>query len=391
MKTYQFEWKAGDWSGDRAAANDTQLVLLFGAGALLRDADRRSKLRGAIPDARIIGCSTAGEILGSNVSDGGAVALVITFESTLVRCAKREVASADDSHEVGVALSRELAGDDLRHVMLLSNGLKVNGTLLVEGLRQGLPEGGSATGGLAGDGSRFEDTTVVLDDEVGSSGVIAVGLYGDDLEVSWGSSGGWEAFGPRRRVTRSQNNVLFELNDRPALELYKTYLGERAAGLPATGLLFPLELLPQDEGEPSLVRTMGQTMGTPTKRADDNLKILVVDDNPINRKVLGSMLKVAGYSDVSFEFDGAKALASVQCAMPDIIFMDVEMPVMDGMSATSAIRDLANSNATRPWIIGLSTNIWPDMVRRSQEVGMNNYLSKPVRRAQIEAAINERP
>ncbi|GAB5560807.1 MAG: hypothetical protein SynsKO_24540 [Synoicihabitans sp.] len=127
-----------------------------------------------------------------------------------------------------------------------------------------------------------------------------------------------------------------------------------------------------------------------TKREDDNPKILVVDDNPINRKVLGSMLKVAGYDQVKFEFDGAKALASVQSEMPDIIFMDVEMPVMDGMSATSAIRDLAATSATYPWIIGLSANVWPDTVRRSQEVGMNNYLSKPVRRMQIETAINER-
>lgn len=91
---------------------------------------------------------------------------------------------------------------------------------------------------------------------MGSAGVIAVGLYGSDLEVRWGSAGGWEAFGPRRRVTRSEANLLFELDGRPALELYKTYLGERAEGLPATGLLFPLELLSGEEGEPSLVRTI---------------------------------------------------------------------------------------------------------------------------------------
>ncbi|GAB5560808.1 MAG: FIST N-terminal domain-containing protein [Synoicihabitans sp.] len=257
MKTCKLRWEGGNWTGDlTTSAADAQLVFLFGAGNLLRDEAVRSALRGGVPQARIVGCSTAGEILGSTVGDGGVVALAITFGSTQVRCAKREVGAAEDSYDVGLALSQELAGEGLRHVILLSNGLKVNGTRLVAGLRQGLPDGVSATGGLAGDGSRFQDTTVVLDDDVGSAGVIAVGLYGSDLDVHWGSAGGWEAFGPRRRVTRSVNNVLYELDNRPALELYKTYLGERAEGLPATGLLFPLELLPEQEGDHSLVRTI---------------------------------------------------------------------------------------------------------------------------------------
>ena len=116
----------------------------------------------------------------------------------------------------------------------------------------------------------------------------------------------------------------------------------------------------------------------------------MVDDNPINRKVLGSILRVSGYDRVEYAFDGAQALAAARQNLPDLGFMDVEMPVMDGMTATIEIRRLASTTATRPWIVGLSANVWPDTVRRSEEVGMNNYLVKPVRRSDVEAAIRER-
>lgn len=256
MKTRMMRWTEGIWQGAGELLPNAQLVLLFGAGDVLRDAAVRAALRSAHGHAEIVGCSTAGEILAATVSDEGAVALAVEFASTRVHVVHRRVSEGENGLDAGASLARELERDGLRHVLVLSNGLRVNGTQLVEGLGSELAAGVSATGGLAGDGSRFADTTVVHNDEVGSDGVIAIGLYGEELEVRWGSAGGWEAFGPRRRVTKSEANVLYELDRRPALKLYKTYLGDRAAGLPATGLLFPLELLPADEGEPSLVRTI---------------------------------------------------------------------------------------------------------------------------------------
>lgn len=67
--------------------------------------------------------------------------------------------------------------------------------------------------------------------------------------------GGWDPFGPERLVTRSRRNVLYELDGQRALDLYVRYLGEHAAGLPATGLLFPLALR-SHEGADSVVRTI---------------------------------------------------------------------------------------------------------------------------------------
>jgi len=151
-------------------------------------------------------------------------------------------------------LAEQLSSNGLVHVFVLSDGLHVNGSELVEGLAAGLPEGVQFTGGLAGDGDRFQSTWVLGDRGLESDAVVAVGFYGQRLRVGFGSLGGWDPFGPERLITASRDNVLFELDGKSALGLYKDYLGKHAAGLPASGLLFPLSLR-REGGETSVVRT----------------------------------------------------------------------------------------------------------------------------------------
>jgi hypothetical protein len=112
------------------------------------------------------------------------------------------------------------------------------------------------TGGLAGDGTRFEHSWVLRGGRAESGQACAVGFYGERLHVGHGCAGGWQDFGPERRITRAEGNVLYELDGRPALELYKTYLGERAQGLPGAALLFPLSVRREGDGQPAVVRTI---------------------------------------------------------------------------------------------------------------------------------------
>ena len=112
------------------------------------------------------------------------------------------------------------------------------------------------TGGLAGDGERFEETLVFVGGEPRVGLIAAIGLYGDRLRVGFGSLGGWDPFGPDRLITRSEGNVLFELDGKSALGLYKTYLGEYARDLPASALLFPLALRREGESQSPVVRTI---------------------------------------------------------------------------------------------------------------------------------------
>ncbi len=258
MTTTSLAWTdATGWqTAGAVGATRAQLVLYFGQGSLLEDpAGPLRDLRLRYPHARLAGCSTSGEIFGGSVRVGSVTALAVEFQHSSVRTEAVTVGGPADSFAAAAELGRRLAGPDLRHVFLLSDGLAVNGTALTEGIRAALP-GVSVTGGLAGDGPHFRRTVVGLDGDVGPNRVVAVGFYGARLRVAADSAGGWDPFGPRRLITRSEGNVLFELDGQPALPLYKRYLGERAAGLPATGLLFPLSLLADRDADCGLIRTI---------------------------------------------------------------------------------------------------------------------------------------
>lgn len=232
------------------------LVVVFGSSNLL-DADGPiAELLHDYPDSLAIGCSTAGEILGTRICDESVSAAVMRFEQTDIRLASAPVQSADESFAAGQEIARQLNDARLRGIFVLSDGLQVNGSELVRGLNSQVSSSVVVTGGLAGDGDRFRRTWVLHGRRPQAGFVTAVGFYGDHIRVGHGSKGGWDRFGPERRVTKSKGNVLYELDGRPALELYKGYLGERAAGLPATGLLFPLALRANVSDPKSLVRTI---------------------------------------------------------------------------------------------------------------------------------------
>ena len=258
MKIQQSRWTPSrGWEPCAPERLDgAQLTLIFGSpGALKRDELRRA-VAAAYPRAWSFGCSTAGDIFGTQVSDDSLVVTAVRFDRTSIRGCSTTIAGPEDSLAAGERLARSLADDGLVHVLVLSDGLHVNGSKLVEGLARHLPEQVTVTGGLSGDGSRFKETLVIggpPDPEPNT--IAALGLYGDGLRIGYASLGGWDPFGPERLITRSSGNVLYELDGRSALDLYKTYLGPHASDLPASGLLFPLSLR-AGEGETPVVRTI---------------------------------------------------------------------------------------------------------------------------------------
>lgn len=256
MDITQRQWTpANGWTVLPAGADAAQLVLVFGSTARL-DVDRYDELRAVYPEALLVGCSTAGEIAGTSVSDDSLVVTAVRFAHSQVRLASARVEGSGDDRRIGATLAAQLLGPGLVHVFVLSDGLHVNGTELAAGLQDGLPPGVAVTGGLSGDGARFARTLVVADAPPAERVVAAIGFYGERLRVGYGSLGGWDPFGPDRLITRSVGNILYELDGQPALELYKRYLGEHAAGLPASGLLFPLALRGADDTDTGLVRTI---------------------------------------------------------------------------------------------------------------------------------------
>lgn len=236
------------WQDALSEAQAPDLILVTASREGLAEA--MANACDAHPNAQVVGCSGAGQIHGTAVDDG-AHSTAIHFDRASVQV-RLETVDDRSSDVIGGHLMASLPAEGLRHVLLLSDGLHVNGTDLAEGAQAAAPSGVSVTGGLAGDGDRFEETWVGCGSLVGPKHVVAIGVYGD-LDIGYGSLGGWDPFGPQRRVTRSEGNVLYELDGQPALDLYKEYLGEHADGLPATGLLFPLHLPDVGDG---VVRTI---------------------------------------------------------------------------------------------------------------------------------------
>jgi hypothetical protein len=240
-------------------------VLAFGATALLKQPATAEAIRAAFPAAILFGCSTSGEISGTTVTDNTLIATAIQFEHTDLRFASTALSESAGSFAAGATLGRSLPpsvpapnGKDhlpLTHVLVLSDGLKVNGSDLVRGLAEQLPASTTLTGGLAGDGARFKETLVFAEGRPQPNTISVLGLYSSRLKVSFGSRGGWDPFGPERLITRSTGNVLYEFDGRSALDLYKQYLGVHASGLPATGLLFPISVRARP-GETPVVRTI---------------------------------------------------------------------------------------------------------------------------------------
>jgi len=240
---------------DATLDSSSTLVLAFGASrGDLRHALRM--VREQLPLSHMIGCSTAGEILGSEVSDDSLSIAIARFERSRVRSTIALAIDSSDSFAIGQHVGRTLNAPDLRAVFVLADGLNVAGSKLVRGIRSAIGDRPAVTGGLAGDGLLFEKTWVMHQGLLGSGAAVAAGLYGERMEIGFGSKGGWDIFGPERAITRARDNVLYELDGKPALQLYKTYLGQRASGLPATALLFPLALRSDGACESSVVRTV---------------------------------------------------------------------------------------------------------------------------------------
>jgi hypothetical protein len=246
MKVEQCQWSSdGGWDPlplSNGLGASARLVLLFGNAGLVSTQECVARTRQAFPNAHLFGCSTGGTIQGTRVRDETLALTAVAFDHSHVATARAAIESVDRSSLAGEQVVRQLDPRGLQYVLVLSEGLRVNGSDLVSGINAVLPAGVSASGGFAADGFSLQKTHVWCDGEPEQATAIALGFYGDRLHIGVSVTGGWHPFGPDRLITKSHKNVLYEFDGRPALTLYKQYLGEHAAGLPVSGLNFPLEL-----------------------------------------------------------------------------------------------------------------------------------------------------
>jgi len=218
---------------------DADIVFVFGDRKLLEQVDVASELKKIYPNAYIVGGSSSGNIFGSEVSKYKIVASAVVFEKGYVKISAIDLNDAIES-EANTLVSN-LPKENLKHILLISDGL-INGTELVKGANEAVDYKILITGGLAGDDERFETTLVIANEKAKNNKAVAVGFYGD-MQISCGCYDGWSEFGANRIITKSVGNIVYEIDNQPALNLYKKYLGEELSKeLPGSGLRFPFSI-----------------------------------------------------------------------------------------------------------------------------------------------------
>lgn len=232
-------------------------LILFFADRLVLENEKTvyNSLRELYPNDDIISISTSGQVNNTEIYDSESVAIAIEFEKSEYKIYAKEHDSTISSKEIGLHLAEELKSEDLKHALIFSEGTNINGSDLTKGISHLFNHKISVTGGIAGDGVRFEKTLVGLNDQLSPNLVVAVGLYGKELKVGFGEKGGFETFGPIKKITKSHRNELYEIDNQNAIELYKKYLGSHANNLAESSLYFPLSVK-IDEKKDCFVRTI---------------------------------------------------------------------------------------------------------------------------------------
>ncbi|AWG20465.1 histidine kinase [Flavobacterium faecale] len=263
------------------------LVLVFGNRFLLEKPEVIASIRAEFPYEHIVFGSSAGEIVCCNVNDDSVSVTAIEFEKSTFIVERENVLNHNkDAKALGEVLFEKMPKENLKHIFVLSEGSFSNGSSLINGLEENKEEQITLTGGMCGDNARFEKTLASYKEDPKEGEVILIGFYGDTLEITKASYGGWITFGPERVITKSEGNILYEIDGQPALDLYKKYLGEKSNELPQASLLYPLNVTPVGKSEP-VVRTI-------LNINDEDQSMILAGDVPVNSRVQLMMASVDG-------------------------------------------------------------------------------------------------
>jgi hypothetical protein len=274
------------------------LVLVFGNRYQLEAPSIYTEVHSLFPDGHIVFGTTSGEILGEEVHENTIVLTAIDFEKSTFKVRTKNISEfKNDGFNLGEALVGEFPKEGLKYLFLVSEGSFINGSALINGIEKGKDSQIGLSGGLCGDDDRFERTMASYNENPKNGEVVAIGFYGEDLEITSANFGGWTAFGPERIITKSTGNILYELDGKPALDLYRKYLGDKAKELPKSALLYPLSVRSSREKEP-IVRTI-------LNIDEDTNAMILAGDVPIGSYVQLMM------STVDYLANGAKTAAEL--------------------------------------------------------------------------------
>ncbi len=251
IKQYYFVSNSiNQWESiDENPVPNASLVLIFGSRNELLESDiYLLELKKLFPNAQIVSASSSGNIMSDRLTDNSITASAIEFANTPIKTYEFEIKGLND-YILGAKIASTIDQTNLNNVMVLLDAGNMNGGYLMDGFNSVFEGRFPIYGGFAGDDTSFEKQVVGLNTMPESNKIVIVAFYGQTLKISHGSKGGWEVFGPERKVTKSKANRVYEIDGKPLLSLYKDYLGEKAKELPGAALLYPICIKDNEKNE----------------------------------------------------------------------------------------------------------------------------------------------
>ncbi len=261
MQAQQFfytdkKWNFGELQ-DQTYSKSDSLILLFQDRIEYQESTQAHDLLSQkFPDLDIVFISTGGSITDDDQIVDSPYAVLLHLEKSRLVSSIYSFDDYEDETTLGEHIISATCHEELKYIMLFTVGNEHNIGSVLRGLDENLNKKISISGGIAADSTRFDQSLVGLNGTVNNHSIVSIAFYGQDLKVKTNYSGGWIPFGPSRTVTRSEDNVLYEIDGQPALDLYKKYLGEEhTAKLPESALYFPLQVDRDGKSEP-IARTV---------------------------------------------------------------------------------------------------------------------------------------
>jgi hypothetical protein len=219
------------------------LVFVFASRLLLEDPAVLKEIQSEFNYAHMVYISTAGEILDENAYDETVTVNALQFDKITFNVTTARLREFnEDATEMAKALWTGLPAGDLKHILVFASGNFLNGSALVEGFEQLAEASIPITGGLSGDGSRFEKTVAGYNSTPIEGAAVMIGLYGGNPEITFSSLGSYLPLGPNRMATKTDKNAVYEIDGKPALDLYRSYLRDRVENEMESLLAYPLQI-----------------------------------------------------------------------------------------------------------------------------------------------------
>ena len=174
---------------------------------------------------QVFGATTAGEIYDNEVTEDAISLMLLEMPEDCFRI--EMAASGEEGYEATTRRLAATARNAYRNpgVIVLFSGLKTNGDLIVNRFREELGEGVPLAGGMAGDNARMEKIEVFCTEGRTDDGICLLVLDNDRIELNTRAASGWLPVGIEKTITRSEGNLVYTINDIPAMSVYRKYFG----------------------------------------------------------------------------------------------------------------------------------------------------------------------